>query len=275
MFYTKDGEKFSVDSLTQDEIDKGQLKEVEKSYKDGNKRSKESYIEVETKVISRVKHGKFFEWDGNGSLKKEEEYKNGDLVGSREIHQYHSNGKPYSETIKTNEDGYTTIAYHENGNKSDERHYSSKKRSYFSWGQNGNKTKEEYYIMTDRKKNYGWIKDGDCFGWNSLTGEVVWEEHYINGIPDGDWYEKVSDETTYEQHYRYGKKEGLFTTEDVVKNYKNDKLDGYYKSHKEYMTGEEGYYKNGRKDGVWKTSNSYGDVIETLLYVDGKVVNKS
>jgi hypothetical protein len=54
MFYTKDGEKFSINSLTQDEIDKGELKEVTECYENGNKSSKESYIEVEKTIVYPV-----------------------------------------------------------------------------------------------------------------------------------------------------------------------------------------------------------------------------
>jgi antitoxin component YwqK of YwqJK toxin-antitoxin module len=296
MFYTKDGEKFSVDSLTQDEIENGELKVVTDYFKNGKESSKESYIEVETTVTVRLKHGEFISYDQNGFVDSVENYKNNELHGlcksrsifgdirmkethyengvkvGNTIEELHPNGKPSGETIHINENEKKHITYYENGTKESETHLIGYTRiSREKWFDNGEKRLEEYWDNEGKPI-------GDWYVWFE-NGELLQEQHYTDGIPDGDWYEDTLDGNTYEQHYSDGKKNGRFTYviksekdygTKMEKNYRNDKLHGYYKKEEIFGDVTEGNYKNGRKEGEWNKFHRTKPV-EEETYKDGKL----
>lgn len=195
------------------------------------------------------RNGLYKEWDNNGKLRLEANYKNDELHGhyikyedekvSKDI--WYSNGKI---------DGKYK-SYWDNGNPYVEIEYEDGKM-------NGKFT--AYYPDGSIKKE-GYNKEDKKVGiWKSYyeNGQIRVEENYIKGVQEGryrKWYDngQLEAEGTYERNYL----EGTFTT--------------YYKNGKLKSKGE---LKKFLEDGTWLEYDEKGHGVKKV-YEKGKVINES
>jgi antitoxin component YwqK of YwqJK toxin-antitoxin module len=256
-------------TLTKDDVSSAPLKTKEE--KDTTRMiTKESYKEIKTEVTVKVLHGEtvqLFEGDnafkyvtnyvdgkkegleteykGQNVLRKIN-YKNNEVVSDIE---FYDDGNIKREKIHTNPNTYSWKWYSPNGKIKSESHYKNKvevlEKLYWE---------DSEKIRLQRFRDDEGNPTGDWYQYNE-DGKVVMERHYRNGIPDGKWLGYTRG-TKSVSHYSDGKKNGLFTGQvgergKFIKNYKNDKLHGFY-SKQSGIRKEEGNYNNGKKEGVWK-----------------------
>lgn len=237
------------------------------------------------------KHGESKEWYLNGNLKSMKKYYYGDLIdNSKEyyengtikelvtysssnryhyanVKEYYKNGKikkSYPSLIvdgKRIYDGQVT-EYYENGKKKQESIYKTyppkfdvayKDRTWKYYNTKGDLEKEEIY------------KDGELKTINEYKNNKLIKEIQV-----------LEDEYKYVQEYKYvdsysyyiEKKYYLDQNNNLIWNYEEYGL----KNYRSYLKLK-GEYKNGVREGEWKKYNANGNLIETIIYVDGKDIN--
>ena len=131
------------------------------------------------------------------------------------------------------------------------------------------------YKDDERDGNYSQITYDD-YGKNLIEEKGI----YKKGIQEGEWVssyiktEKYSGGFHSRSFFKKGKLEGksLFYNpyEDILytQNYKNNKLDGFYKEVKQSkkILLKEGNYKNNQKIGCWNIYHENGQVKQKILY---------
>lgn len=147
-------------------------------------------------------------------------------------------------------------------------------------------------------------KDGVKEGferWYYSNGDLDSERFYVNGKldgqdssyygnPDSDYKDDECKDIKPEERHRYhpvgsywdvtnyknGKKHGVsrsyyYNKLAYEENYKDDKLDGPWKSYHYFMgmLAGEGYYKDGKEEGFEKRYDEHGNLENTRFYKDG------
>lgn len=196
--------------------------------------------------LGNKKEGKYYEWDADGRLLVEENYKHGKRDGEQKY--WRENGQLQAERNYKdgNLDGRER-EWHENGQLYSEQNF-----------------KNDLY---DGVQKY-WHENGQ------LRSEYNYKHGRLNGTQKH-WYEngRPEEEANYKDDKLDGIKREWYENGRLYKeqNLKDDKRDGVYRLW--YDNGqlkEESNYKDSRADGVWKTWFENGQLQTEQNYKDGK-----
>ena len=230
------------------------------------------------------KHGESKEWYLNGNLKSTKKYLNNKLVDTSM--EYDETGKLKEKVRYDNSFGFSLAyitEYDKNGKV---------KKKY------GVELKNDKRILADYYYEY------------YTNGVIKIEGRHANGLKDRDWkyydsestlrkrvlYDngKLKEATEYNKNRGVAKytkvlKDGInkYVVEYsnrgyVTKKYYLDQNDKFIWEYKEYGDDNQynheylklkGEYKNGVREGEWKKYDANGNLIETIIYMDGKDIN--
>jgi antitoxin component YwqK of YwqJK toxin-antitoxin module len=192
--------------------------------------------------------------------KWQKKYPDGGLIYEGEF----KDGKPVGEWTR----------YHETGQVKAKIRYSDNSDSAYVrlFDKRSSKIAEGYYI--NEKKTGKWTYYSN--------GKVISEENFLNGEKDGlsrNFY--TSGEILDETEWRNGKKEGKYQAyfkggkPYMQCKFSNDKRNGLCLTR--FRNGRvemEAYYLDNLRDGEWNFYDEKGDLLYTLKYEKGKILNK-
>lgn len=183
------------------------------------------------------KHGESKEWYLNGNLKSTKKYYYGKLIDNSK--EYYENGKKKQESIYKTYPPKFDVAYKDGTWK----YYNTK----------GNLEKEEIY------------KDGEL--------KTINEYKNNNRIKE---IQLTENEYKYVQEYKYVDSYSYYIEKKYYLDQNNNLIWDYeeygLKNYRSYLKLK-GEYKNGVREGEWKKYDANGNLIETIIYMDGKDIN--
>lgn len=256
--------------ITEYENDKVIKKEVWKDFgKHGE--SKEWYLNGNLKSTKKYYYGKLIdnskEYYENGAIKELVKYSSSNVYHYAYVKEYYKNGKmkkSYPSLLvdgKRIYDGEVT-EYYENGKKKQESIYKTyppkfdvayKDGTWKYYNTKGNLEKEEIY------------KDGEL--------KTINEYKNNNRIKE---IQLTENEYKYVQEYKYVDSYSYYIEKKYYLDQNNNLIWDYeeygLKNYRSYLKLK-GEYKNGVREGEWKKYDANGNLIETIIYMDGKDIN--
>ena len=223
------------------------------------------------------------EYHENGRIRAQGLVKNGKKDGVWKL--YSSRGK----MVKSVTYASGKIIRDDGSSKKDAPKSSSRKDSYLTYHDNG------------RIKVSGSFKDNKKSGeWREYDerGKIITITIYSNGgILFQQNPNKVKEYTSYHSNGRI-KEQGMFNGKkrdgewhlyskrgkllrktnyfqgDIIKQNSTRIIDSFVTYHKNGFVKEEGILKMGQRDGIWKRYDDDGEHIETVTYINGKVLSR-
>lgn len=256
--------------ITEYENDKVIKKEVWKDFgKHGE--SKEWYLNGNLKSTKKYYYGKLIdnskEYYENGAIKELVKYSSSNVYHYAYVKEYYKNGKmkkSYPSLLvdgKKIYDGEVT-EYYENGKKKQESIYKTyppkfdvayKDGTWKYYNIKGNLEKEEIY------------KDGELKTINEYKNNKLIKEIQV-----------LENEYKYVQEYKYVDSYSYYIEKKYYLDQNNNLIWDYeeygLKNYRSYLKLK-GEYKNGVREGEWKKYDANGNLIETIIYMDGKDIN--
>lgn len=228
--------------ITEYENDKVIKKEVWKDFgKHGE--SKEWYLNGKLKSTKKYYYGRLIdnskEYYENGAIKELVKYSSSNIYHYANVKEYYKNGKMKQESIYKTYPPKFDVAYKDGTWK----YYNIK----------GNLEKEEIY------------KDGELKTKNEYKNNKLIKEIQV-----------LENEYKYVQEYKYVDSYSYYIEKKYYLNQNNNLIWNYeeygLKNYRSYLKLK-GEYKNGVREGEWKKYDANGNLIETIIYMDGKDIN--
>lgn len=237
------------------------------------------------------KHGESKEWYLNGNLKSTKKYYYGKLIDNSK--EYYENGA-IKELVKYSSSNVYHYAYvkeyYKNGKMKKsypsllvdgKRIYDGEVTEYY---ENGKKKQESIYKTYPPKFDVAY-KDGTWKYYN-IKGNLEKEEIYkdgelktINEYKNNNRIKEIQlteNEYKYVQEYKYVDSYSYYIEKKYYLDQNNNLIWDYeeygLKNYRSYLKLK-GEYKNGVREGEWKKYDANGNLIETIIYMDGKDIN--
>jgi len=237
------------------------------------------------KVLRQDKPGKtekITRYHDNGRIKAQGYFKNGKKDGVWKL--YSSKGKnlksvTYANGLIIRDEGSSRkdsskpiqegvhLTYHDNGRIHISGTYqnSEKTGEWREYNQRGNVIAISIYsegnLIFEQKPNT--IKNYTSYHDNGR----VKEQGMLKGTKrDGEWY-------LYSKRGKLLRKTNYFQGK-IIKQNSTRIIDSFVTYHKNGFVKEEGILKMGQRDGIWKMYDDDGEHIETVTYINGKVLSR-